>query len=151
MAGIYEMNAINVAALLANDGLALPGFAQAKTTRAAPASLQVGGSEVRLESPEDLDAVGALQERTSPQEIQEEIQQEDTKQEDVQDTSRLLSRLSSRVSFLYNRDLSLFVAQILDSQSGEILKEIPSEELVKLRLALMNLAQMQGMLVDETV
>jgi len=47
--------------------------------------------------------------------------------------------------------LSLFVAQVLDSGSGEIVKEIPPEDLIKLRMALLRLAQEQGYIVDEVV
>jgi len=140
MAGV-SINAINMTALLANFKLATPGPVSNETASKESEAVRPSGQDMRPDLVESPDALAPQEQEVSLQDMQENIRE----------INELVSQLSNRVTFSYNKDLSLFVAQILDSSSGEILKEIPPEDLIRLRMALMRLAETQGYIVDQVV
>ena len=78
------------------------------------------------------------QEQSSPEELSNA----------VQEMNSHLKVFNSRLSFSYNEELKSHFLQVKDLQSGEVLKQLPPEEMLE---SLKRMSDIIGLLVDHSV
>ena len=64
----------------------------------------------------------------------------------VQELQRKLDPLATRLNFSVDEETGSFVVKVIDNETGDIIKQIPPEEMLNLRASL---AELVGVLFDE--
>jgi flagellar protein FlaG len=66
----------------------------------------------------------------------------------IEELNKNLNMFNSRLSFLYNDDQKLAVIQIMDRKTGEVIKQMPPEEMLK---SLSKISNIVGILIDKMI
>ncbi|MGA1847482.1 flagellar protein FlaG [Deferribacter abyssi] len=87
-----------------------------------------------------------VEQKAKQQEVERQINEQELKKQ-IKDLNNALDIMNVKREFVIDRDLNQIVVKIVDSEKNEVIRQIPSEE--ALRLA-KNIKEMVGLLFDKT-
>ncbi|OIQ01125.1 MAG: hypothetical protein AUK35_00430 [Zetaproteobacteria bacterium CG2_30_46_52] len=82
-----------------------------------------------------------------PQHIEKQVTKKDVEQA-IQQATRELAGSNEAIGFSYEKKLGQLFVQVKDNVSGEVIREVPSKDFIKHRLAMQ---EMIGLLLDKQV
>ena len=85
---------------------------------------------------------------TSPKDTQEKPITEQQVKQAVSKANAMFAGSNESVAFHYEKKLGLLYVQVTDTQSGEVIREIPSKDFINHRLAM---REMVGLILDKQV
>ena len=126
------MNAINSVVHMAMDGQTLSQSAVAVNNSTSKKSTQIQQQPI---APSGAKAVETMKQN---------VEQTKADMQELQRISQIVA--GNKLQFSVNKDLNAVVVSVIDSSTDQVIKQIPSEDMVKLKL---RIRQAIGTLFDE--
>lgn len=125
------------------------------TIPADPVFMKFAGTKTQATSQKNTDEIRDISQQTKPPITEDRESVEDTRKPDRQEVAQELDRLNKQLEFM-NRSIRFsidehskeIVVKIVDKTNGEVITQLPPEDILKLKE---RLEEMAGLLVEKTV
>lgn len=132
---------MQVQALPAGNSLPVPSAAEGTVRQVFDVASSVAGrADVQIGGPQKnaVTAAGTLEKQTAT--LQENVDQA------VQQVNDMLQAFSQKLEFSVDKETDAFVVKVVDKETKEVIRQIPSEEMLSLAKAL---DKLQGLLIKD--